>query len=236
MKRQKEYKPPAETGIKFELRSTFQRDVIKTIRRNAITVLIGSAGTAKTLLSTYAGIQLLSSDQEEIEKIAVVRLAREAHYENIGAMPGDILQKLSFISAPIYDNLELFMPRAKIEAMAESNIIEILPVSYLRGRSLHNTYLIVEEAQNMPREALLTALTRIAVGSKIVITCDPDQVDFERHNSVQWLRQLITGVTGGAVIDMPSVENHRHPIISEILANAIKYKTPLCTPPVLLSQ
>jgi phosphate starvation-inducible protein PhoH and related proteins len=231
LKGQVQIQAPAPDSIKFELKSAFQRDVNRTIKRNAITVLVGVAGTAKTLLATYTGLQLYHTG--EIKKIAVVRLAREAHYEIIGALPGNLCDKLSFISAPIYDNLELMIPKVKIDKMIENEHIEIMPVSYLRGRSLHQTYLIVEEAQNLPREAILTILTRIASGSKIVITCDPDQQDFERHNSIQWLQQLLENVNDAAVIPMPSSENYRHPIITQILANATAHQEALCIPPIL---
>lgn len=229
MKRQKVTKaqvvsaPAAPEGIKFELKSQFQRDVVKSIQRNSITALIGSAGTAKTLLAAYAGLQLYH--KKHIGKIAVVRLAREAHFERIGSLPGGLTDKLGFISAPVYDNLELMLPRTKIDQMVGNGDIEILPISFLRGRSLHNTYLILEEAQNLPREAILTVLTRIAAGSKIVITCDPDQQDFEQHQSISWLQAILANVDDAAVFEMPSSENYRHPIITQILANAKNYRT-----------
>jgi phosphate starvation-inducible protein PhoH and related proteins len=145
-----------------------------------------------------------------------------------------LTDKLGFISAPVYDNLELMLPRTKIDQMVGNNDIEILPISFLRGRSLHNTYLILEEAQNLPREAILTVLTRIAAGSKIVVTCDPDQQDFEQHQSIPWLQTILAKVDDSAVFTMPATENYRHPIISSILANAKSYQSQsLCNPPNL---
>lgn len=235
MKRQKERElPPVVEAVKFELRSQFQRDVIKSIRRNHITALIGNAGSGKTLLACYAALQLHSSG--DIKKIAVVRLAREAHFEKIGALPGSVEDKLGFISAPIYDNLELMLPRTKIDNMVANKTIEILPVSYLRGRSLHDTLLIVEEVQNLPREAVLTILTRIAAGSKIVLTGDPDQQDFEHVNSCNWVAQLLHGVSGCTLYNMPAVENYRHPVIPAILANAKRHLTPTLAPTLLTTS
>lgn len=209
-------------ALKFELRSQFQRDVIKSIHRNHVTAMIGAAGSAKTLLAAYGGMQLMH--KHEVKKIAVVRIARESYYENIGALPGDTNSKLSYISAPIFDNLELMMPRMDIEKWVDQKQLEILPVSHLRGRSLHDCYLIVEEAQNLPREVILTTLTRIAAGSKIVITCDPLQQDFGSYNSSEWLQHLLTEVDGCKVFKMPEAETYRHPIIPQILANATKYE------------
>lgn len=195
---------------------------IKVAAADCLYVTSGYKLTHNTLLAAYAGLQLYH--KKHISKIAVVRLAREAHYEKIGALPGVLQDKLGFISAPVYDNLELMLPRTKIDQMVGNNDIEILPISFLRGRSLHNTYLILEEAQNLPREAILTVLTRIAAGSKIVITCDPDQQDFEQHQSIPWLTQILKDVDDAAIFEMPSNENYRHPIITQILANAKSYK------------
>lgn len=211
---------------KFELRSSFQRTVVKEIKENYITALIGLAGTSKTLLATYVGWQLLNSHESPIEKIIVVRLAADTMGESIGALPGSLEDKLNHITAPILDNLSLFTKPMEAERAIEEKRIEIIPVSHLRGRSLQNAFIIVEEVQNLNRNMILTVMTRISNGSKMVFTGDPAQADFSGRNGTVFLRAMLEDIEGCAVLNMPSTEIYRHPILSSLLTRAEALRVP----------
>lgn len=208
------------TSPKFELKSRFQRDACRDIKCSDITALIGLAGSGKTLMAIYTGMQLLKSQESSIKKIIIVRLAEESMGEKIGALPGELNEKLSYMVGPILDNLAHFLSPTEIKKLLLDEIIEVVPVSHLRGRSLSNTFILVEEVQNMDKNMVLTILTRIASGSKIVFTGDPAQMDFRGRNGIFFLEDMLKDIDGCTIIDTPNSEIYRHPIISSLLDRA----------------
>lgn len=200
---------------KFRLASVKQRNAVKQIRENYITLLVGPAGSGKTLMACYAGIYMLQN--QDIQKIVVARLATQAEEENVGFLPGELPDKLMFITNPLYDNLCLILPTNKIDFLLEKKAIEAIPVGHMRGRSFHNTLVIVEECQNLKPNQIKTILSRIGPGSKIVLTGDPDQVDFHGRNGALFTKRLLTGLPGCGVQVMDGQDILRHPVIEPLL-------------------
>jgi phosphate starvation-inducible PhoH-like protein len=214
----------SDSSPKFEFKSIFQRRVFKEIKQNHITALIGPAGSGKTLLSIYTAINLINNPESSIKKVIVVRSAEETMGESIGALPGEIEDKLYYAIAPIRDNLEEFCTESQIKRYLEENTIQVIPVSHLRGRSLSNTFIIVEEAQNLEDKALLTILTRLGLGSKMTFTADPHQADIRGRNGTIFLRKMLEDVEGCGVVHMPMVEVYRHPVLPNILERAAELR------------
>jgi intein/homing endonuclease len=129
-------------------------------------------------------------------------------------------EKLYYAIAPILDNLELICSTAQITKMVEAKTIEVIPVSHLRGRSLSNTFVIVEEAQNLMDRALLTILTRLGLGSRMVFTADPLQADFRGRNGTVFLERVLEDIDQCCVIKMPPSEIYRHPLLPALLKRA----------------
>jgi phosphate starvation-inducible PhoH-like protein len=203
---------------KFQLRSPVQRHVVKAIKNNDITVISGPAGSGKTLLSIWAAYQLLKDESDVTERIVIIRLAAETCGEKIGALPGGLDEKLGYLANPIIDNLRQFLTDGEIRYMLEKNIIEVLPVSHARGRSFQNSVVIAEEIQNLDHAMVLTLVTRIAEGSRMVLNGDPNQVDVLGRNGIRYAINLMRGLEGVATAEMGLTDVHRHPLIAKILA------------------
>jgi phosphate starvation-inducible protein PhoH and related proteins len=208
---------------KFKPLSAQQRHVIRAIKNSEITLITGPAGCGKSLLSAWAGIQLLKDKESEIEKIYIVRLAVETCGENIGSLPGMLTDKTFHLLGPIYDNLLLFMNEGDINYLVEKKKIEVIPISHLRGRSLNNCFIIAEEIQNLNFHMVLTLLTRLGKNSKMVLNGDPNQPDVPGACGVIVAKNLLQDVQGVAVAEMSIQDVKRNPIIIEILKRAQEY-------------
>jgi predicted ribonuclease YlaK len=145
--------------LKIKPKNIHQETAINSIYKNTLTVLNGSAGTGKTLLGIFGLYTLL--EKKEIDKILVVRLITETCEEKLGALPGEKDEKMLPFALPIIDNLSRFLPLSKIEYLFSKKIIEVIPVSHCRGRSLNYTGILIEEAQNLSPKMIHTILTRI---------------------------------------------------------------------------
>ena len=157
-----------------------QKQFVKSIKNNILTIASGEAGTGKSLLALFTGIQLLNDPESSIYKIIYVRANIEDQEEkDLGAMPGELADKTRFLAYPVLDNLEVFMKKEAIEYSLESCKIEVLPLMMMRGRSFHNTYVILDEAQNCTKKQLKTLMTRLCEDSKLVIIGDPTQCDID---------------------------------------------------------
>jgi len=144
---------------------------------NDFTLALGHAGTGKTYCAVGMGLKLLFNPQSDIKKIIVVRRAIAACEDSIGHLPGDALEKMMPYFGSILDNLEEFIDRQVLRNLIREEQIEIVPLAFLRGRTLKNCFIIVEEAQNNSIEAMKMILTRVGNGSKIVVTGDINQRD-----------------------------------------------------------
>lgn len=208
------------TAKKFKPCSAQQRHVVKAIKNSSYTLITGPAGSGKTLLSLWAGTQLLNDPDDDINKIYIVRLAVETCGEKIGALPGMLEDKTKHLLGPIYDNLLLLFDEGKINYMIEKKVIEVLPVSHLRGRSLNNCFVLVEEVQNLNFSMVLTVLTRLGKNSKMVLNGDPTQTDVVGACGVSAAQTLLQDIPEVAFAMMSALDVQRNPLIEMILARA----------------
>ena len=156
-----------------------QKQFVKSMKNNQLTLAPGSSGSGKTLLALFTGIQLINNPSSDIQKLLYIRSNTDDTEEerDLGALPGDLLEKLRPLAAPIMDNLELFMDMNTVDYLLAEGRIEIIPSLMLRGRSFANRFIIIDEAQNITRKKMKTALTRCGETSKMVVIGDPDQCD-----------------------------------------------------------
>lgn len=159
-----------------------QKLFVKSIAQNKYTFGLGMAGCGKTLLALYEGIRSLNHPDSLIDKIYYVRANIDGTDEEVevGTPPGEVADKVSHLAMPVYDSCREFMRDSDAKALFTFGKIEVLPCAFLRGRSFSNAYIIVDEAQNLTKRKVKTALTRLSHDSKMVLTGDPDQCDLLR--------------------------------------------------------
>jgi Phosphate starvation-inducible protein PhoH, predicted ATPase len=221
-------KAQPQENIKFELKSARQREVFRAIKEKDVVLICGPSGSGKSLVSIWSGICLLNNAESTIQRIVVVRLAADTCGEDIGALPGNKQEKLLHLAGPVIDNMTQFMSHQQAVGLFEQGIIEILPISHLRGRSFHNTFLIVEEIQNLDDTMVLTVLTRLSAGSKMVLNGDLNQVDIYGRRGVQVAKQLLDGIPQATVVELDATDIYRHPFVRAVVERAAKvFPTPL---------
>lgn len=197
-------------------RTPNQYHYLQSMQQYDINFGIGPSGTGKTYLAVACAVQAL--ENEEVARIVLVRPAVEAG-EKLGFLPGDLAQKIDPYLRPLYDALVEMLGGAKVQKLVEKNIIEIAPLAYMRGRTLNDSYVILDESQNTTQEQMKMFLTRIGFGSKAVITGDVSQVDLPksiasglRHalNVLQEVPEIkFTFFKAGDVV--------RHPLVQKII-------------------
>ena len=192
-----------------------QERLVQSIYDNDITIVSGVAGTGKTLLSIQTLYRMYQHG--EIDSIKVIRLISDTFDEKLGALPGDKKEKLWDFAGPILDNLAEVINQGELTELFDNNKIEVIPVSRVRGRSFKRTGCIIEEAQNMTKEMLITCLTRIGEGSKFVVNGDPYQSDFYGRNGIDYAITLCQGLPGAGIIRFSDKQVERHPIIPKLL-------------------
>lgn len=200
--------------IKFNIQlNEEQKRVKSTILANPITVLKGQAGSGKTLVAAQTALDLLF--QKEVEKIVITRPT--VSREDIGFLPGDIKEKMDPWLAPIYHNLYALYSKEKIEKELELGNIEIVPFAFLRGRTFLNSFVIVDEAQNVTHPQMEAILGRLGTGSKMVICGDLSQVDLKdkRESGFSFLARIEEHVSGFKIETLK--QNHRHDIVPPVL-------------------
>ena len=197
-------------------RGANQRQYLANIRSNDLTFGIGPAGTGKTYLAVACAVDALKSDR--VRRIVLVRPAVEAG-ERLGFLPGDLTQKVDPYLRPMYDALYDMMGYERVGKAIERNIIEVAPLAFMRGRSLNDSFIILDEAQNTTVEQMKMFLTRIGFGSKVVVTGDITQTDLPRHQT-SGLRQamdILPNVKGVAFTMFDSKDVVRHPLVQRIV-------------------
>lgn len=200
-----------------------QKELVYSIMDNSITLISGSAGTGKTLFSVQTLYQLLK--QNKINQILIVRLILENKYENIGALPGTEKDKLMPYLMPIIDNLELFLPQGEIDYLINRELIKVVPISFLRGRTFTEKGVIVEEAQNLNEHEILTIATRIGEGTKMIFNGDDSQSDLHSRNGINYLNQLFTDIDDIGIVEFDNSLITRHPVIEKILKRQHELKS-----------
>ena len=197
-------------------KSLGQKEYVDAIRKNKIVFGIGPAGTGKTYLAVALAVTAMKN--HEVERIILTRPAVEAG-EKLGFLPGDLAEKVDPYLRPIYDALQDMMGGESYLKAIERGNIEIAPLAYMRGRTLSNSFIILDEAQNTTREQMKMFLTRMGEGSKIVVTGDVTQIDLPHHvvSGMKDAVQVLDGVEDIKVIRFDHRDVVRHELVSRII-------------------
>ena len=203
-------------GLLVRARTPNQRRLVQAVRDNDMVFAIGPAGTGKTYTAVALAVRALKN--KEIRRIILTRPAVEAG-ENLGFLPGDLRDKLDPYLQPLYDALRDMIPQQKLLGYWEDNTIEIAPLAFMRGRTLDNAFVILDEAQNATSAQLKMFLTRMGRNAKFVITGDVTQIDLPRHQQsglVQATR-ILDGIEGISVIQLDNSDVIRHKLVTKII-------------------
>jgi phosphate starvation-inducible protein PhoH and related proteins len=193
-----------------------QQAYVRTIKKYDINFGIGPAGTGKTYLAVACGVEALL--EERVRRIMLVRPAVEAG-EKLGFLPGDLSQKIDPYLRPLYDALYEMLGFEAVDKYIERNIIEVAPLAFMRGRTLNNAFIILDEAQNTTREQMKMFLTRIGFGSTAVITGDATQIDLPRGcpSGLTHASNILDGVEGLGFTYFGNKDVVRHPLVQRIV-------------------
>ena len=197
-------------------RSEKQKSYVRALRQSDIVISAGPAGTGKTFLAVAVGLTMLL--EKKIERIILSRPAVEAG-ERLGFLPGDMKEKVDPYLRPLYDSLYDLFDFEKIQRMIEIGDIEIAPLAFMRGRTLKNSFAILDEAQNATDIQIKMFLTRIGENSKIVVNGDPSQIDLQNKSmsGLQKSKELLGHLNEISVIDFDHSDVVRHPLVSKIV-------------------
>ncbi|MCL6270458.1 PhoH family protein [Sansalvadorimonas sp. 2012CJ34-2] len=200
-----------------------QQHYVRTILENDINFGVGPAGTGKTYLAVACAVQAL--EQEEVRRILLVRPAVEAG-EKLGFLPGDLAQKIDPYLRPLYDALYEMLGFDRVTRLIEKNVIEVAPLAYMRGRTLNNAFIILDESQNTTTEQMKMFLTRIGFGSTAVITGDITQIDLPRNtkSGLRHALEVLEGVNGIGSVRFNSKDVVRHPLVQRIVEAYDRYE------------
>ena len=188
----------------------------KTVNNNDVVFCNGPAGTGKTFLAVCFAISAL--EHNLIDKIVLCRPAVEAG-ENLGFLPGDLKDKVDPYLAPLYDALNILYDEKKLFKLLETKIIEIVPLAYMRGRTLDNSFMILDEAQNSTITQMKMFLTRLGVGSKSIITGDVTQIDLQskKESGLVQVAKVLKGIKGIGFANLNQNDVVRHPLVKKII-------------------
>ena len=213
-------KPKNPINFKISLNEE-QKEAKKIILENPVNVLRGMAGSGKTLLAVQIALDLLFT--REIERIVITRPT--VAKEDIGFLPGSLKEKLDPWLAPIYANLEMLYNKEKIEKFLNDGIIEILPFPFMRGRTLVNSCVVVDEAQNVTTGQMEMVIGRLGKGSKMIICGDTTQIDLKnkKDSGLDFLNTVASRVDGVKIITLK--QNHRNEVVPKILDIYKEYNT-----------
>ncbi|HUL47122.1 MAG TPA: PhoH family protein [Steroidobacteraceae bacterium] len=218
--------PPADADVReygvhlprggIRARGKHQRDYLAHIRGGDLTFGIGPAGTGKTYLAVACAVEALQADR--VRRIVLVRPAVEAG-ERLGFLPGDLTQKVDPYLRPMYDALYEMMGFDRVARFIERNVIEVAPLAFMRGRSLNDSFIILDEAQNTTIEQMKMFLTRIGFGSRAVVTGDVTQTDLPagRQSGLSHVVEVLRDVPGVAFTFFDAQDVVRHPLVQRIV-------------------
>lgn len=203
-------------GKSIRVRNLGQRNYIQMIKHHDITFGIGPAGTGKTYLAVVMAVVALKKGQ--VQRLVLTRPAVEAG-ENLGFLPGDLKEKVDPYLRPIYDALYSIMGREHTGRLLERGVIEIAPLAYMRGRTLDEAFVILDEAQNTTQEQMKMFLTRLGFNSRMVVNGDITQIDLPRHSRSGLLQaqQLLRHLPHIGFVDFKASDVIRHPVVAEII-------------------
>lgn len=204
-------------GDEIRAKTFRQRQYVQAIRSHDLTFCIGPAGTGKTYLAAIVAVQALLSN--EYERLILTRPAVEAG-EKLGFLPGDLQQKINPYLRPLYDALYEMIDPEKIPALMERGVIEVAPLAYMRGRTLNNAFVILDEAQNTTPAQMKMVLTRLGFRSRMVVTGDVTQTDLPMHqqSGLAIAQKILSHVEGIAFCNLSKADVVRHALVQRIVS------------------
>ncbi|HXA00597.1 MAG TPA: PhoH family protein [Cytophagaceae bacterium] len=210
-------------GNVIKPKSPNQKKLVTAVQKNELVFAVGPAGTGKTYISVALAVRALKN--KEVKKIIITRPAVEAG-ENLGFLPGDLKEKIDPYLRPIYDALDDMIPVEKLKYYYENHVIEIAPLAYMRGRTLHNAFILLDEAQNTTAMQIKMFLTRMGPQSKMIITGDKSQIDLPGNQTSGLVEALdiLKKIEGIGIVELNSKDVMRHKLVEKII-NAYENKT-----------
>ncbi|XHX76579.1 MAG: PhoH family protein [Stenomitos frigidus ULC029] len=212
-------------GEDIRAKTLQQRQYIQAVRTHDLTFCIGPAGTGKTFLAAVLAVQAVLANQ--YERLILTRPAVEAG-EKLGFLPGDLQQKIDPYLRPLYDALYEFIDPEKIPSLMERGVIEVAPIAYMRGRTLNNAFVILDEAQNTTPAQMKMILTRLGFRSRMVVTGDLTQTDLPQYQSsgLAIAQKILQSVEGVAFCHLSKADVVRHPLVQRIVAAYEQHEQP----------
>lgn len=203
-------------GSPIKPKTVNQQKLVQSVRDNDLVFALGPAGTGKTFVSVALAVRALKNKQ--VKKIIITRPAVEAG-ENLGFLPGDLKEKIDPYLRPIYDALNDMVPFEKLKYYLEREIIEIAPLAYMRGRTLHNAYILLDEAQNTTAMQMKMFLTRMGPESKMIVTGDTSQIDLPKNQSsgLKEAVRILNQVNGIGFVELSGRDVIRHKLVRDII-------------------
>lgn len=203
-------------GRQVRVKTLGQKNYVDAITRNAVTFGVGPAGTGKTYLAVALAVRAYKN--KEIERIILTRPAVEAG-EKLGFLPGDLQEKVDPYLRPLYDALNELVGAEGFQKMVEKNAIEVAPLAYMRGRTLSNSFIILDEAQNTTSEQMKMFLTRMGENSRVVVNGDITQIDLPPHvrSGMVHALSVLKGVEGIGFVELTYKDVVRHPLVARII-------------------
>jgi len=211
------------TGEAISAKTPGQRNIIKASENNDILFAIGPAGTGKTYTSVALAVRALKA--RKVKRIILARPAVEAG-ENLGFLPGDLKEKIDPYLRPLYDALEEMIEYDKLEFQLQKNVIEIAPLAYMRGRTLNNAFVILDEAQNATNTQMKMFLTRIGFNSRAIITGDITQTDLPRkqESGLIVIQKILNDIDGISFVYLDQNDVVRHKLVRDIIEAYDKFE------------
>lgn len=204
-------------GTTVKAKTPNQQKLVDAVAENDLVFAVGPAGTGKTYISVALAVRALKN--KEVKKIIITRPAVEAG-ENLGFLPGDLKEKIDPYLRPIYDALGDMIPDEKLKYYQENNIIEIAPLAYMRGRTLNNAFVLLDEAQNTTAMQMKMFLTRMGPNSKVIVTGDQSQIDLPNRQKSGLVESyhILKNVKGIAIVELSAKDVVRHKLVKQIIA------------------
>ncbi|MCS7003796.1 MAG: PhoH family protein [Cytophagales bacterium] len=219
-------------GFGIRPKTENQIKLVEAVKKNDLVFALGPAGTGKTYVSVALAVKALKMKQ--VKKIVITRPAVEAG-EHLGFLPGDMKEKIDPYLKPIYDALDDMIPSEKLKYYFEERIIEVAPLAFMRGRTLHNAYVLLDEAQNTTPMQMKMFLTRMGPESKTIVTGDISQIDLPKNQKsglVEAVR-ILKDIPGIEIVELSGKDVMRHRLVKSIIAAYDKYEAQTHAPKVL---